>query len=272
MPFDPNTPILWQVVERFYPAYSIYVAQHDSYEELVLEFAAKLGKPRAELRLTPKELTGLLNFKELERLRDDYLSPLKAACHALFRTDDSTDFLDRLVNDIFHEISILKEEHYNVSTYALDDADARLELETILNEVHTMFPIKVHRLKHLFDLARGRLEKILPRYKNNAVLIRSLFLHGAEFASRAYTDGLVHFYRILYGAESAAQGFIVVGDSFFNAGFFPQAIRCYEEGLAYLAAPNGKSEAAASRREAERHCRRAAAECKEKIASLERDE
>ena len=93
--------------------------------------------------------------------------PLKDACHVLFRTQDATDFLDRLVHDIFHEISILKEEHYNIRTYSPDDRNGldREELESILDEVHDIFPLKVHRMRHLFELALNRLEKMLPREK-----------------------------------------------------------------------------------------------------------
>ena len=60
----------------------------------------------------------MLEFKSLESLRDDYIQELKDLCHDVFRTADRTDPLDRYVSDIFHEVSILKEEHYTVKTYA----------------------------------------------------------------------------------------------------------------------------------------------------------
>ena len=80
---------------------------HDRYEQIVQDYVEKLGIPRDKIRLDPRDLFELLSTQDLEVLRDNYLTPLKEACHRLFRTEDSTDFLDRLVNDIFHELSIL---------------------------------------------------------------------------------------------------------------------------------------------------------------------
>ncbi len=262
---------IWEIIERFYPAYAIYMRQHDRYEEMVAHYVQLLGKPRAEIRLEPKELSELLKNKEMERLRDNYLLPLKTACHSLFRTDDSTDFLDRLVNDIFHEISILKEEHYNVLTYAPSNGDSvnRGELETILDEVHTMFPIKVHRLKHLFELARGRIEMILPANQSNPVLIRSLFLYRHDFVARAYSDGLVQFYRVIYGADRPFDGYRAAGDSFLVSGFVAHALECHKAGAEFL-----KNVSAAAKRrfhpswkEARAAFERATRECEQRLTA-----
>ena len=119
---DTAESLKWRVVERFYLAWKNFQSVHDRYEQIVHDYVDKLGVPREKIRLDPKDLFELLSTQDLEVLRDDFLTPLKTACHRLFRTEDSTDFLDRLVNDIFHELSILKEEHYNVLTYATDEA------------------------------------------------------------------------------------------------------------------------------------------------------
>ena len=145
---DTAESLKWRVVERFYLAWNNFQSVHDRYEQIVHDYVDKLGVPREKIRLDPKDLFELLSTQDLEVLRDDFLTPLKTACHRLFRTEDSTDFLDRLVNDIFHELSILKEEHYNVLTYATDEAamlpgtdrDLHQEQQVILDEVHDMFP------------------------------------------------------------------------------------------------------------------------------------
>ncbi|MFQ5654452.1 MAG: hypothetical protein ACE5GW_06950, partial [Planctomycetota bacterium] len=187
------TPIIWTIVELFYRSHHNFQGIHDRYEKKVAEYVLRFGKPRQEIRLEPEELSGLLNFKELEDLRDSFLLPLKDACHALFRTNNTTDFLDRLVNDIFHEISILKEEHYNILTYESGKVGKQsfTELQTILDEVHEMFPAKVHRIDHLFGVARSRVERALPEYQENVVLMRSLFLHRDGFIGDAYENGLL---------------------------------------------------------------------------------
>ena len=236
---DTAGSLAWRVVERFYRARRVFSSVHDRYEQIVQSYVEKFHLPREEIRLAPRELVELLSTQDLEKLRDHYLMPLKQACHRLFRTEVSTDFLDRLVNDIFHELSILKEEHYNVLTYDVDDAarnsdperDLQLEQKAVLDEVHNMFPQKVHRIAHLFDVGPAALEALLHRWKQDPVLIRSLFLQRERFVKESYDDGLCHFYRLMYGEQSAWQGYRIVGDSFLASGFVSHAHEAYSEGL-----------------------------------------
>ena len=275
MSTSATTPYIWTIIERFFQAQVFYMGEHDRYESLVAQYVKRFGIPRGDIRLEPEELSGLLQFKQLERLRDDYLSPLKDACHALFRTDDSTDYLDRLVNDIFHETSILKEEHYNVLTYGPhEEHDGHgIEQETILAEAHDLFPIKVHRLRHLFEMARKRIEEILPSYKENRVLIRSLFLYRNDFVEDSYAEGLVDFYCVLYGRDRAFEGFRVVGDSFLDSGFYKHAIDSYRTGQQFLdSAPNAaRKQFHESWRETARRFDQGIQECERQLAHLEED-
>jgi len=228
---DTADSLAWRVVERFYRAWNNFHSVHDRYEQIVQDYVDKLEIPREQIRLDPRDLFELLSTQDLEVLRDDYLTPLKSACHRLFRTEDSTDFLDRLVNDIFHELSILKEEHYNVLTYATDEAsllpandrDLHEEQQVILDEVHEMFPQKVHRIAHLFETGSAALEALLHRWNTDPVLVRSLFMQRDGFVAHAYEDGLDHFYRLMYGKEDYARGYLIVGESFLGSGFFNRA-------------------------------------------------
>ena len=128
-------------------------------------------------------------------------------------------------------------------TYDVDDAarnsdperDLQLEQKAVLDEVHAMFPQKVHRIAHLFDVGTSRLEALLHRWKQDPVLIRSLFLQRDQFVKESYEDGLCHFYRLMYGEQNAWQGYRIVGDSFLASGFVSQAHVAYSEGLESLA-------------------------------------
>lgn len=270
-----TTPHIWKIVRLFYTAEAIFNRQHDRYEELVAQYVRILGKPREEIRLEPKELSELLHFQDMEKLRDDYLEPLKQHSHALFRSDDTTTFLDRLVNDIFHEISILKEEQYNVLTYSprAADVDTRGELDAILDEVHEMFPSKVHRMKHLFETARDRLEKILPTYKRNQVLIRSLFLYRNEFVAKAAPDGLIHLYRVIYGKDRPFEGFVEVGGSFQRSGFLENALEAHNAGLQFLRSvpPVVKRRFDNSWKEARAHFEQNIRVCEAQLAAVEEE-
>ncbi len=279
---------IWRILERFYRSRFHFLRIYDRYEELVAGYVEQLGIPREQIRLQPQELSQLLSYKELEVLRDEFLQPLKDACHALFRTRDTTEFLDRVVNDIFHELSILKEEHYNVLTYeaesresnadsGLDEDDSSRsgeivrEQQAVLDEVHDVFPQKVHRLHHLFEVALQRFEAILPNYSDNQVLIRSLFLHRDRFVSQAYERGLVDFYELMYGEKRIFEGYKMVGDSFYRSGFYEFSVLCFDEGEQYLQGipPNAKRTLDPSYKATRDHFRRQRKKAKKHLQALE---
>ncbi len=273
----PGYSYIWRIVERFYRSRFHFLRIHDRYEELVAQYVEKRGSPREEIRLLPRELSQLLSYKELEVLRDEYLEPLKEACHSVFRTRDTTELLDRVVNDIFHELSILKEEHYNVLTYDANTAAPKpggvlaREQAAVLDEVHDVFPQKVHRLNHLYDVALSRLQRILPSYLDDQVLIRSLFLHRERFVSRAYDRGLIRFYELMYGETKVFEGFKGAGDSFYHSGFYELAIQCFDAGEQYLQgiAPNAKRNLDPGYKAVRDHFRTHKKKAEQHLASLE---
>ena len=134
-----------------------------------------------------------------------------------------------------------------------------------------MFPLKVNRIMHLFDVARGRLEKILPGYKDNVVLIRSLFLNRGGFVGEAYEDGLLQFYRLIYGEDRVFEGFRAVGDSFYHSGFYDQGLLCFEAGREFLQgiAPHHKRRLHSSWKEARDHFKRVGRDCRDCIKKAE---
>lgn len=226
----------WQIIEHFYKASLVFRQMHDTYERKVLAHAKEKNTPRENLKLGPMGLAELLDFQNLEKLRDRYLLPLKTYCHEIFRGHDKTDQLDRYVSDIFHEISILKEEHYMVEHYATGWADAKAEVEltNIMDEAFEVIPRKIKQINYLFNKATERVESLLPAYQRNRVLIRSLFLNRHGFVSESYAEGLVAFYQRIFPVNGAIEGFYKTGLSFMNSSFFEKAIETFQEGLDHL--------------------------------------
>ena len=221
---------IWLVLRLFYKSLIDFRRQYDSYEEKVLKLAQACGLDRKSLRLRPVELADLLHFKSLEDLRDGYIHELKDLCHTIFRSNDQTDPLDRYVSDIFHEISILKEEHYTVKTYAplYEKAAQEVELQYILDEAHAMFPQKLGQVLYLFGKAQERMEQnLLPSFGANQIVIRSLYHLRDRFVKEAYPDGLRDFYRYMYPC-GPLEGFYLVGLSFYHSGFFPEALTAFQ--------------------------------------------
>ena len=219
---------IWTIVQLFYRSHVVFREQFDSYERQVLDLSQRTGIHRNDLRLNSLELSNLLDFKYLERLRDGYIHELKDLCHLVFRGQDRTDLLDRYVSDIFHEISILKEEHYNVKTYApLYERDAaEVELKHILDEAHALFPHKLRHISYLFGRAQGRLEEHLASFRNIKLFIRSLYLHRHDFVAQAYPDGISQIYRFMYPL-GPVEGYFEVGRCFLFSGFEAEALEAF---------------------------------------------
>jgi len=225
----------WKIVELFYKSYLSFRRIREQYEEKVDRYAAQAGLPRDKLELKADELAGLFEFRKLEELRDRYLWELKEHCHQVFRGHGTTDLLDRYVSDIFHEVSILKEELYTVERSApvWARADAQRELTSIMEEAGRVFPQKIRHIHFLFENARGRLEKLLRNFREQKILTRSLFLNRKGFVSECYPDGIEGFYAIMYPENGPLEGYDRAGMSFFSSGFFKVAIEAFEEGLEY---------------------------------------
>jgi hypothetical protein len=219
---------IWTIVQIFYRSHAVFKEQFEEYEQKVLQLSRETGMHRDELRLKSSEIGGLLDFKKLERLRDGYIHELKDLCHLVFRGQDRTDLLDRYVSDIFHEISILKEEHYNVKTYApLYERDAaEVELKHILDEAHVQFPLKLRHTQYLFSRAQGRLEEHLSSFRNISLFIRSLYVHREDFVADAYPDGIKQFYRHMYPC-GPVEGFYHVGCNLYLSGFIDEALEAF---------------------------------------------
>lgn len=235
---DPRTTRLaFDVVERYFHAARLFSAQYTNYETRVLDYARQRGLDRAELRLNAQELATLFDFKALEQLRDRHLFTLKEASHRLFRGDDHTDAFDRYVSDLFHELSMLKEEHYTVQVYGpqFEAADEGSDLETLLDEVHEFFPRRLRTIRTLFLKAKARLLAVLPDFAENGILLRSLALYGDELVGDVLPGGLEELLAAIFPSRGCAWGWGRTAQRFLDSGFETWAGRCCDRAEAALA-------------------------------------
>ncbi len=224
---------LWKMCEYFFSAATVFREMFSLYRDKVSRFSKDRGVQRNDLRLSADEISTLFDLHAMERLRDEILFDLKATTHALFRTKDSTDELDRYCSDIFHQVSILKEEHYSVKTYASAYED-REEAGKILDAVHANFPVKLEQIQILFKKARRRVEEILTRENRRKILVRSLYLFGDDLLKPVYSDGLFELYCAIYPSCGPAEGCVVAAKSFMDSSFYEKAAEAIEKAREYL--------------------------------------
>ena len=222
----PSRSKIWDIVDEFFQARALFMQIYDAYERGVLRHAEERGVDRKDLRLDADDVSALLDNHQLADLRGRHLVALKETSHQLFRTDEATDIFDRYITDAFHEVSILMQEHLKVHrvmpAYTQMDEDEE-EVEAILDEVHQLFPNKVHHVYALFQKAKERLEQLIHEHDRNTVLLRSLYLFGDELLGGVYDGGLEEFYGYLYPDLGAPKGYLEVGRSFLESGFLEHA-------------------------------------------------
>jgi len=192
--------VMWDIVEMFYRCRADFQEQYRTYEKLVAKFVEKYGGERHELQLDAAEVATLVDQNRMGGLRDNELFQLKELSHILFRGPDGKDDFDRFVSGAYHEISVLREEHYSVEHYipAYEKGKEKEIAANFLTEAYSLFPRKMGTINDLFEKAKKRLEKLLPKWKRDTVFVRSLYLFGNDFLGKTYDRGIESLYEIMY--------------------------------------------------------------------------
>jgi len=219
----------WILLRTFYRSYKSFHVLLGQYERRVVAFAEKYGVDRKDLKLQPEELLSLFDSHALLALRNGELKTLREISHQLFRGDRADPF-DNHATNIYHEVSILKEEEWTLREQA--ESEDGKEFERYYREVNFYYPKRLRHVRNLYGKTRKRLEKILPTMGKNTIVIRSAYLFGEELFQDVYERGLEQFYERLYPSGGALAGFAVVADSFQEGGFGAEATEAYERAIA----------------------------------------
>jgi len=219
----------WDVIVHHYAGRSAFTAIYRDYEARVRGLVEARGVPRDRLELTPEETTRLFDTDRLRKLLSEHVAPLRDASHALFRDEDLAELYDSDVSKIYHELSILKEEHLSVRDFPRDRAGR--EFARLFREVSQYYPQRLRRVRNLFARAQKLLEALLPGFREDTIVLRSAFLFRADLWPEGPEAGLARFLGKMFPEASAARGFLEVARSFSRAGFFAEAAACARLGL-----------------------------------------
>jgi hypothetical protein len=222
-----TSELFYDLVEHFYSALLTFEEQRDEYEHAVLSLAAREGVHRSQLRLPANEVARLLDFKVLSRLRDKFLRPLRECSRQLFGGSDR-DIFAIMIADIFHLVSILKEEEFRVSHYAVlyERMENAADREFILDSVHHDFPLLLSQTHNLFLQARERLHTHLPAFADDPVVLRSLHLFGRSYLDIVYAEegGMEGFWWKMFPDHGPFEANLTIARSFHRGGFTSEAL------------------------------------------------
>ena len=220
----------WAILECHYVSRAAFLAVYKAYEGRVLRLVEERGIARDKLKLDPTETRDLFDTWRLNELIEKNLVKLREVSHAFFREQDVPEPYDSKVSRIYHELSILKEEHLSVRDFPRGGGGSR-EFARLFREVSEYYPQRLRRVRDLFARATQRLEELLPRFCADTIVLRSAFLFRNDLWPDNPRIGLARFLGKMFPAEGVAHGFHQVARSFFKAGFFDHAIESARMGV-----------------------------------------
>jgi hypothetical protein len=252
---------LWDFVASFVAARWTFLSIYDRYERRVLKAAKGLGVRRESLVLPPLGLFRLFHLRRMDLLRDHRLRPLRNLAQRIFEDAENEELLDVYCSHIYHEFTILSEEHRSVGRFLRIHDNRRYR--QLFEEVSGYYPTRLRRIRRLFTGGLRRIEILLPEWSRYRVVVRSMYLFGERLARKAYGDGIEVFYRRMYPEGGAIQGYLEAARSFLDSGFLIQARGAVEQSL-------HAADALLARRGLERAERRALEEAQALAAEIER--
>ena len=221
--------LLWDFLVSFVAARRTFLSIFGRYENRVLHHAQALGVPREHLKLPPKDLFDLFHLQRLKFLRRARLRPLRDLAEKIFADSEHEELLDVYCSHIYHEFSILSEEHRSVGRF-LRIHDRR-RYRTLFEEVSGYYPRRLRRIRRLFTGGLRRIETLLPDWAEHNVIVRCVYLFGDQLAQRAYGRDVTAIYSRMYPKGGALEGFLEAARNFHAASFLIRAREAAERGL-----------------------------------------
>ena len=251
---------LWDFLRRFVSARRTFLSIQRRYEKRVTEKCRTLGVDRESLVLPPSELFQLFNLRRLAFLKEIRLKPLRDLAEQIFEARGDEELLDVYCSHIYHELSILSEEHRSVGRF-LRIKDRR-RYRQLFEEVSGYYPKRLQRIRRLFTGGMRRIEILLPTWAVHRVMVRSVYLFGDKLAGHAYGKGVESVYVRMYPAGREIQGYLEASRSFMASGFMTFAREAAQKGI-------DAADALAARRPLERPEHLAADEVRDLLAHLD---
>ena len=219
----------WRVLETHYLSRQAFLSIFRAYETRVAKLVDELGVAREDIKLNPDETRLLFDTDPLNDLIARHVQPLRERSHAYFRDHDVAEPFDSEVSQIYHELSILREEHLSVRDFPHTGGRTFARL---FQEVSKYYPQRLRRVRDLFTRAQRRLEELLPGFKDDPIVLRSAFLFREELWPENPRSGIVRFLGKMYVDEGVAHGFLCIARSFFKGGFYNHAMDAARMGVA----------------------------------------
>ena len=224
--------VAWKLIEYHFRSRHAFTEVHRNYEANVAALVEERNKPREQLKLDAEETRRLFRTSALHDLIVEWVEPLRQTARAYFRQKNVAEQYDMKVSRIYHELSILQEEHLSVQNFPRDGSPR--EFARIFREVSEYYPQRLRRVRDLYGRAQRRLEELLPSLADDSIVLRSSFLFRDELWPESTQAGFNRYLEKMFPKGGAGSGYLAIAQSFFKAAFYDQAAECARVGVAAL--------------------------------------
>lgn len=208
----------WSIIKVFFQAFTFYNSIEIHFKEKV---KASVKSSDNKTIYSFEAFIEYLDTKDIALLRDKYLIDLRKLSHAEFRSRKKMERFDIYISEIFHEVSILKEQKFILEhSFQRKDQFSPETINQMLNQTYELFETKLEHIKILFNNAKSRLEEILPIYRNDDFILRTLYLEGASLFHEFYDDPVKNMLDLMFLQGGFSEGFVAIACSFSLGGFF----------------------------------------------------
>ncbi|MHC4940424.1 MAG: hypothetical protein ACYTHK_15905 [Planctomycetota bacterium] len=224
--------VAWELIELHFLSRHRFTAIHKDYENTVAALVEERKKPREQLRLDVDDTRRLFRTEALQDLIIQLVEPLRHTARTYFEKKDVAEQYAIKASRIYHELSILLEEHLSVQNFPRDGSPR--EFARIFREVSEYYPQRLRRVRDLFSRAQRRLEELLPSLGDDPIVLRSAYLFRDELWPEGTQAGFNRFLEKMFPKGGAGLGYLTIAQSFFKAGFYDKATECARVGVATL--------------------------------------
>jgi len=210
----------WRMIKVFFNSFNFFRKLENNFTENIRKPISNAKGKSSNLYETFIEH---LEPTELEELRDTYLVELRNLSHSEFRSRKKTNRINIYISKIFHEFSIKKKKKFILDHYfQRKDLISESTIYQMVKQTFELFETKMDHIAILFKNAKGRLEEILPNYRNDDFILRNLYLEGPKLLKNFYQYPIKEVLDYMFIEGGFSSGMLAIASSFSKGGFFEQ--------------------------------------------------
>ncbi|MFH1739694.1 MAG: hypothetical protein ABIH23_11850 [bacterium] len=194
------------------------------------------------------ERTGKVSHGYIDRLLERHLRVLKDVSHVLYRlADDSVvdrkqqRLFDKFLGELWHELDKVRDNTRLLEVYGTEDVlnnvtkmrGLRQLDRQVLAAARRDLPVQLRRARRLLARLIPLFEGILPLYRNNEVIVRTLYFARDFFDKTLGRPSTEHFFNILFPG-GISEGYQFLARSLEQTHHLDHARDVYEEAVRVL--------------------------------------